>query len=36
MTMHWVNEIESTLRGFQKTLEPDGLFMSTSLGGDTL
>lgn len=36
MTLHWVNEIEDTLRAFNKTLEPDGVFMSSSLGGDTL
>ena len=36
MTLHWVNEIEDTLRGFHRTLEPDGVFMSSSLGGETL
>lgn len=36
MTLHWLNEIEQTLRTFNHTLEPDGVFMSTSLGGNTL
>jgi NADH dehydrogenase [ubiquinone] 1 alpha subcomplex assembly factor 5 len=36
MTMHWINELETVFRGFKHTLEPDGLFMSSSLGGDTL
>jgi NADH dehydrogenase [ubiquinone] 1 alpha subcomplex assembly factor 5 len=34
--MHWINEIEATLLNFKKTLKPDGVFMSASLGGDTL
>lgn len=36
MTMHWVNEIEQTFVNFQRTLEPDGVFISSSLGGNTL
>jgi len=31
--MHWVNEVEDTLKAFNKTLEPDGVFMSSSFGG---
>jgi len=33
MTLHWVNEIETTLRNYHHTLEPDGVFMSSSFGG---
>jgi len=34
--MHWVNELEATLRSYNAVLEPDGVFMGTMLGGDTL
>lgn len=36
MTLHWVNDLESTLKSFRDTLEPDGVFMASSFGGDTL
>ena len=36
MTLHWVNDLESIFNNFRETLEPDGVFMSTCLGGNTL
>ena len=36
MQLHWVNELEKTLRAFNTTLQPDGVFMGTLLGADTL
>jgi len=36
MSLHWNNDIETMFKNFLKTLEPDGAFISASLGGDTL
>ena len=36
MTLHWVKELEKTFNSYKHTLEPDGVFISSSLGGDTL
>ena len=36
MQLHWINDIEQTLKNFLNTLIPDGVFISASLGGDTL
>jgi hypothetical protein len=36
MKLHWINDIESTLKNYLNTLIPDGVFISASLGGDTL
>lgn len=36
MKLHWVNDVETTLKNYHDSLEPDGVFMSTSLGGDSL
>ena len=36
LSLHWVNELESTLRQFNDSLQADGVFMGTMLGGDTL
>jgi NADH dehydrogenase [ubiquinone] 1 alpha subcomplex assembly factor 5 len=36
MQLHWVNELETTLRAFNTSLMADGVFMGTMLGGDTL
>lgn len=36
MQMHWVNELEATLRAFNASLKPDGVLMASMLGGDTL
>ena len=36
MTIHWLNELQTTFKGFHHTLEPDGLFMGSTYGGDTL
>jgi NADH dehydrogenase [ubiquinone] 1 alpha subcomplex assembly factor 5 len=35
-TLHWVNELESTLKQMSNSLEPDGVFISSMIGGDTL
>ena len=36
LSLHWVNELESTLRQYNESLEADGVFVGTMLGGDTL
>ncbi len=36
LNLHWVNELDSTLKQFSDSLEADGVFMGTMLGGDTL
>jgi len=36
MHLHWVNDLEQTLRKFSETLVADGLFMGTLVGGDSL
>lgn len=36
MTLHWVNDLHNTLNSFRDSLEPDGLFMGSTIGGDTL
>jgi NADH dehydrogenase [ubiquinone] 1 alpha subcomplex assembly factor 5 len=36
MDLHWFNDLESALKNFHSNLVPDGAFISTSLGGDTL
>lgn len=36
MSLHWVNELQSTMKDFHDSLEPDGVFMATCFGGDTL
>jgi NADH dehydrogenase [ubiquinone] 1 alpha subcomplex assembly factor 5 len=36
LSLHWVNDINETLRQIRKALKPDGMFLGTMLGGDTL
>ena len=36
MSLHWVNDLEGVFNQFLHTLEPDGAFISASLGGDSL
>jgi NADH dehydrogenase [ubiquinone] 1 alpha subcomplex assembly factor 5 len=36
MHLHWVNDLERTLQGFSETLQADGLFMGSMVGGDSL
>ena len=36
LTLHWVNDLLRTFCNIEKALKPDGLFMATVLGGDTL
>jgi NADH dehydrogenase [ubiquinone] 1 alpha subcomplex assembly factor 5 len=36
MTLHWVNRLEDTFNAYKHTLEPDGVFIASALGGDTL
>lgn len=36
MNLHWVNNLEATFRSFNDSLEPDGVFMASAFGGDTL
>ena len=36
MNLHWNNNIEQTLLNYKNSLVPDGVFISASLGGDTL
>lgn len=36
MNLHWFNDVPSALSNFHNSLVPDGAFISSSLGGDTL
>ena len=36
MKLHWSNNVQFALEEYLKTLMPDGVFISNSLGGDTL
>jgi hypothetical protein len=36
MSLHWLNDIEGSLKNYSNSLVPDGAFISASLGGDTL
>lgn len=36
MSMHWVNDLPGVLHRIQDLLVPDGMFMASMLGGDTL
>jgi NADH dehydrogenase [ubiquinone] 1 alpha subcomplex assembly factor 5 len=34
--LHWVNDLEGTLRAYRESLIPDGVFLGSSFGGDSL
>lgn len=36
MSMHWINDLPGLLKRINNVLKPDGMFMGTMLGGDTL
>lgn len=36
MSMHWINDLPGVLSRIQDVLVPDGMFMASMLGGDTL
>ena len=36
LALHWVNDIPSVLREVLRVLKPDGVFLATILGGETL
>jgi malonyl-ACP O-methyltransferase BioC len=36
LTLHWVNDLPGTLLQARRTLKPDGLFLASILGGETL
>lgn len=36
LLLHWINDLPATLEKINKVLKPDGLFMATLVGGDTL
>ena len=36
MTIHWLNDLQQTFKNFHHTLEPDGVFIASAYGGDTL
>ena len=36
LTLHWVNDLPGTLLQIRRALRPDGLFVATLAGGDTL
>uniref|UniRef100_A0A060T4J6 ARAD1C41074p n=1 Tax=Blastobotrys adeninivorans TaxID=409370 RepID=A0A060T4J6_BLAAD len=36
MTMHWINDLPGVLKRVQDILVPDGMFMASMLGGDSL
>jgi NADH dehydrogenase [ubiquinone] 1 alpha subcomplex assembly factor 5 len=36
LTLHWVNDLPGCLTQIRRTLKPEGLFLATMLGGETL
>ena len=36
MTLHWVNSLEKVFDQMSDTLEADGVFMASAMGGDSL
>lgn len=36
LSLHWVNNLPGCFNNIFKSLKPDGLFMATIFGGDTL
>lgn len=36
LSLHWINDLPGTLTNINRVLKPDGLFMGTLFGGDTL
>lgn len=36
LSLHWINDLPNTLSNINKILKPDGLFLATLFGGDTL
>eukprot|EP01117_Protostelium_nocturnum_P015004 TRINITY_DN5775_c0_g1_i1.p1 TRINITY_DN5775_c0_g1~~TRINITY_DN5775_c0_g1_i1.p1 ORF type:complete len:360 (+),score=106.88 TRINITY_DN5775_c0_g1_i1:129-1208(+) len=36
MSLHWVNDLPATFHQIKRALRPDGLFLASMLGGDTL
>lgn len=36
LTLHWQNNIEASFAGFHKSLRPNGAYIGSMLGGDTL
>lgn len=36
LSLHWINDLPQTLANINRVLKPDGLFMGTIFGGDTL
>lgn len=36
LSLHWINDLPQTLKNINTVLKPDGMFMGTIFGGDTL
>lgn len=36
LSLHWVNDVLGCFRAIQKALKPDGVFIGSLFGGDTL
>lgn len=36
LSLHWINDLPKTLQNINRVLKPDGLFLGTIFGGDTL
>lgn len=36
LSLHWINDLPQTLANINRVLKPDGFFMGTIIGGDTL
>ena len=36
LSLHWINDLPGTLAQLNRALKPDGLFLATMFGGDTL
>jgi NADH dehydrogenase [ubiquinone] 1 alpha subcomplex assembly factor 5 len=36
LSLHWINDLPGTLTRINKILKPDGVFIGSMMGGDTL
>lgn len=36
MSLHWINDLPGCFRAIMKSLKPDGIFLASVFGGDTL
>ena len=36
LTLHWVNDLKKSFENFNKSLKPNGAYLGSVFGGDTL